>query len=113
MQTYHLLEKSSDITRAVIGRKSVLYTNTRIVYIVSCSQSFYSFVFKEVGGGGEGGTHSTTSRVSTYTSIVLQPPSPRFTTEQDTAKAYLFVHYYDYQIIIELSDLITGALYSE
>ena len=29
MQTCHLLEKSSDITRAVIGRKSVLYQSTK------------------------------------------------------------------------------------
>ena len=29
MQTRHLLEKSSDITRAVIGRKSVLYQSTK------------------------------------------------------------------------------------
>ena len=29
MQTRHLLGKSSDITRAVIGRKSVLYQSTK------------------------------------------------------------------------------------
>ena len=29
MQTYHLLEKSFDITHAVIGRKSVLYQSTK------------------------------------------------------------------------------------
>ena len=37
------------------------------------------------------GKHSTTSRVSPYTSFVLKPLPTCFTTEQRTVKAYLFV----------------------
>ena len=41
MQTCHLLEKSSDITRAVIGRKSVLYQSTKHGAELKLSRQFF------------------------------------------------------------------------